>query len=94
MLAVERFAQAMHADDGIVLRIPDVGEWGDEGTTSGTAPDVAVTLDPDDVEQMVTVFNLCFARSAYHLDERGQLTVEDDLHAEVYQAVVGRALPS
>ena len=53
----ERFGvevQAMHADDGIVLRIPDVGAWGDAGSQASAAPDIAVTLEPDDVEQIVT----------------------------------------
>ncbi len=42
--------QAMHGDDGLVLRLPDI-ELGD-----GPAPDVAslVTLEPDDVEDVVT----------------------------------------
>jgi ATP-dependent Lhr-like helicase len=49
----ERFGvdvQAMHGDDGLVLRLPDV-ETGD-----GRAPDVAelVLLDPADVEDLVT----------------------------------------
>ncbi len=49
----ERFGvevQAMHGDDGLVLRLPDVE------TPDGGAPDVAdlVTLDPDDVEDLVT----------------------------------------
>jgi len=49
----ERFGvdvQAMHGDDGLVLRLPDV-ETGD-----GHGPDVAelVLLDPADVEELVT----------------------------------------
>ena len=42
--------QAMHGDDGLVLRLPDVEIEG------GGAPDVAdlVLIDPDDVEAMVT----------------------------------------
>jgi ATP-dependent helicase Lhr and Lhr-like helicase len=42
--------QAMHGDDGLVLRLPDV-ELGD-----GPAPDVAslITLDPDEVQDVVT----------------------------------------
>jgi len=49
----ERFGvdvQAMHGDDGLVLRLPDVE------TPDGRAPDVAdlVTLDADDVEALVT----------------------------------------
>ena len=49
----ERFGvdvQAMHGDDGLVLRLPDVE------TADGRAPDVAdlVALDPDDVEDLVT----------------------------------------
>ncbi len=42
--------QAMHGDDGLVLRLPDV-ELGD-----GPAPDVAslITLEPDDVQDVVT----------------------------------------
>ncbi|MBI4943288.1 MAG: DEAD/DEAH box helicase, partial [Actinobacteria bacterium] len=49
----ERFGvevQAMHGDDGIVLRLPDVE------TPDGRAPDVAdlMTLDADDVEDLVT----------------------------------------
>ena len=49
----ERFGvevQAVHGDDGIVLRLPDV-ETGD-----GSAPDVAdlVVLEPEEVEQLVT----------------------------------------
>ena len=49
----ERFGvdvQAMHGDDGLVLRLPDVE------TDDGRAPDVAdlVLLDPDDVEDLVT----------------------------------------
>jgi ATP-dependent Lhr-like helicase len=49
----ERFGvdvQAMHGDDGLVLRLPDVE------TDDGRAPDVAelVLLDPADVEDLVT----------------------------------------
>jgi ATP-dependent Lhr-like helicase len=49
----ERFGvevQAMHGDDGLVLRLPDVE------TEDGRAPQVAdlIMLDPDDVEDMVT----------------------------------------
>jgi ATP-dependent helicase Lhr and Lhr-like helicase len=49
----ERFGvevQAMPGDDGIVLRLPDVE------TADGAAPEVAdlVTLDPDEVEALVT----------------------------------------
>jgi ATP-dependent Lhr-like helicase len=49
----ERFGvdvQAMHGDDGLVLRLPDVE------LEAGTAPDVAdlVLLDPDDAEDVVT----------------------------------------
>ncbi|WP_106848067.1 ATP-dependent helicase [Blastococcus sp. Marseille-P5729] len=39
-------AQAMHGDDGIVLRVPD---------TTGAPPDVdLITVDPDEVQQLVT----------------------------------------
>jgi ATP-dependent Lhr-like helicase len=49
----ERFGvdvQAMHGDDGMVLRLPDLE------TDDGGAPDVAdlFTLEPDDVEELVT----------------------------------------
>ncbi len=49
----ERFGvdvQAMPADDGIVLRLPDLE------TTDGEAPEISdlILLDPDDVEQLVT----------------------------------------
>jgi ATP-dependent Lhr-like helicase len=49
----ERFGvdvQAMHGDDGIVLRLPDVE------TADGSPPEVSdlVVLDPDDVEELVT----------------------------------------
>src|SRR3954463_3968552 len=49
----ERFGvevQAMHGDDGLVLRLPDVE------TDDGRAPDVAdlVLIDPQDVEDLVT----------------------------------------
>ena len=49
----ERFGvdvQAMHGDDGLVLRLPDVE------LEDGAAPDVAdlVVLDPDDVDAVVT----------------------------------------
>jgi ATP-dependent Lhr-like helicase len=49
----ERFGvdvQAMHGDDGLVLRLPDVD------LDSGAPPDVAdlVLVDPDDVEPLVT----------------------------------------
>jgi len=49
----ERFGvdvQAMHGDDGLVLRLPDVE------TDDGRAPDVAdlVLVDPQDVEDLVT----------------------------------------
>ena len=42
--------QAMHADDGIVLRLPDTGD------DDGTAPDLLehLLIDPDQVEQIVT----------------------------------------
>jgi ATP-dependent Lhr-like helicase len=50
----ERFGvdvQAMHGDDGLVLRLPDVE------TDDGRAPDVTdlLLLDPDDVEDVVRV---------------------------------------
>ena len=52
----ERFGfdvQAMHGDDGIVLRLPDT-EWeGEAATTLGDLAEV-VTLDPDDVTALVT----------------------------------------
>lgn len=41
------------------------------------------------VEQMVSVFNACFARSAYHLDDQHQLDVDDALYDMVYDEVVG-----
>ncbi len=49
----ERFGvdvQAMHGDDGLVLRLPDVE------LEDGSAPDVAdlVVIDPDDVDALVT----------------------------------------
>ncbi|WP_298133865.1 ATP-dependent helicase, partial [Micropruina sp.] len=44
--------QAMHGDDGIVLRLPDVG-WAEEGNP---VPDLvdAIVLDPDEVSGLVT----------------------------------------
>ncbi|MFT3971299.1 MAG: ATP-dependent helicase [Micropruina sp.] len=44
--------QAVHGDDGIVLRLPDVG-WAEEGSP---VPDLmdAVVLDPDEVSGLVT----------------------------------------
>ncbi len=44
--------QAMHGDDGVVLRLPDVG-WAEEGSP---VPDLmdAVVLDPDEVSGLVT----------------------------------------
>ncbi|MFT4227035.1 DEAD/DEAH box helicase, partial [Micropruina sp.] len=44
--------QAMHGDDGIVLRLPDTG-WAEEGTP---VPDLvdAIVLDPDEVSGLVT----------------------------------------
>ncbi|MFV0453022.1 MAG: ATP-dependent helicase [Propioniciclava sp.] len=50
-------AQAMHADDGIVCRIPDVGAPDDLlGRSDGPGPDLldALLLDPDEVNQLVT----------------------------------------
>ena len=41
--------QAMHADDGIVLRLPDIDAW----ETSGS-PEIDVLLDPDEIEGVVT----------------------------------------
>ncbi|MGI8947230.1 MAG: Lhr family ATP-dependent helicase, partial [Ornithinimicrobium sp.] len=56
----ERFGtdvQAMAADDGIVLRLPDLGE-GTEGDPAGRSFDTELaellTLDPDDVADLVT----------------------------------------
>lgn len=54
-------------------------------------PEYGDAVEFDSIEQMVIVFNQCFARSAYHLDEQGRLDVDDELYAEVYEAVVGRA---
>ena len=48
--------QAMHADDGLVFRLPDT-EWGDDlGASGGRPPDVlqAILLEPDDVSPLVT----------------------------------------
>ncbi len=44
--------QAMHGDDGIVLRLPDAG-WAEEATA---APDLleTIVLDPDEVAALVT----------------------------------------
>jgi len=41
--------QAMHSDDGIVLRLPDVGSW-----ASDAAPEIDITLEADEVEAVVT----------------------------------------
>ncbi|MDO5696494.1 MAG: ATP-dependent helicase [Dermatophilus congolensis] len=54
----ERFGfdvQAMHGDDGIVLRLPDV-ELPDDATDGAFMAELAdlVTLDPDDVTELVT----------------------------------------
>ncbi|WP_116948368.1 ATP-dependent helicase [Jiangella endophytica] len=53
--------QAAHADDGIVLRIPDTMDGigfdgvGDDGGLSGEAPDARlVVLDPDELDDIVT----------------------------------------
>ncbi|MEO3927155.1 hypothetical protein ABGB07_25290 [Micromonosporaceae bacterium B7E4] len=48
------------------------------------------TVEFDSIPQMVTVFNACFARSAYLLDDQGWLDVDDDRYAEIYQEIVGR----
>lgn len=56
----ERFGadvQAMAADDGIVLRLPDLGEDDDGGSTSSNFDADLIemlTLDPDEVHDMVT----------------------------------------
>ncbi|HEU4491388.1 MAG TPA: ATP-dependent helicase [Jiangellales bacterium] len=42
--------QAVHADDGMVFRVPDT--WSGDGTEAPTAE--LVLLDPDEVEQVVT----------------------------------------
>ncbi|MFT4217946.1 MAG: ATP-dependent helicase [Micropruina sp.] len=44
--------QAMHGDDGIVLRLPDAG-WADEGSP---VPDVveSIVFDPDEISGLVT----------------------------------------
>lgn len=44
--------QAMHGDDGIVLRLPDTG-WADEGSSLPDLMD-AITLEPDEVSGLVT----------------------------------------
>src|SRR5699024_8236578 len=52
----ERFGvdvQAMHGDDGIVLRLPDMEFDDSSGTHPGEIVDL-ITLDPADVEQVVT----------------------------------------
>ncbi len=53
--------QALAADDGIVLRLPDLGGWDDEGgneRSQGARLDAEVaellTLDPDEVADLVT----------------------------------------
>ncbi|MER7333710.1 MULTISPECIES: hypothetical protein [unclassified Micromonospora] len=40
------------------------------------------------VEQMVSVFNACFACSAYYLDDQHRLEVDDALYDEVYDMIV------
>ncbi|GAA4883147.1 Lhr family ATP-dependent helicase [Serinicoccus chungangensis] len=60
----ERFGadvQALAADDGIVLRLPDLGGWDDAGGTEGSEAarldaEIAelLTLDPDEVADLVT----------------------------------------
>ena len=48
--------QAMHADDGIVLRLPDLGDpWAEDGASAG-APDVLEHLlfDPEEITALVT----------------------------------------
>ncbi|MFC6023529.1 hypothetical protein ACFP2T_46160 [Plantactinospora solaniradicis] len=70
-----------------------VAVWSD-----GTEPAVAsimpeygpASVEFDSIPQMVAVFNACFARSAYFLDDEGQLDVDDDRYAEIYQEIVGR----
>ena len=46
--------QAVHADDGIVLRIPDTGGLLDDGAGGGGPPTDVAIFDPDEVEQIVT----------------------------------------
>jgi len=56
----ERFGvdvQAMHGDDGIVLRLPDFdGPWDQSGDHDALTPDLLdlVLLDPDEVAELVT----------------------------------------
>ncbi|WP_156313136.1 SMI1/KNR4 family protein [Micromonospora sp. HK10] len=65
---------------------------------SDTSEPAVVTIMPEfappevefqSVEQMVTVFNECFARSAYYLNAERQLDVDEELYDEIYAAVVG-----
>jgi hypothetical protein len=66
---------------------------------SGTSEPVVVRVMPeagppwvefDSIEQMVTVFNACFGRAAYHLDPEHRLDVDEALYDEIYTAIVGR----
>jgi hypothetical protein len=47
----------------------------------------------DTIEQMVSVFNACFARSAYFMNDQHRLAVDNVLYEEIYQALVGRPPP-
>jgi len=67
-------------------------------TWSGASEPVVVTIMPEfappqvefqSIEQMVTVFNECFTRSAYYLNEEHQLDVDEELYDEIYAAFVG-----
>ncbi|GAA0221669.1 hypothetical protein [Cryptosporangium japonicum] len=62
---------------------------------SGAGEPVVVTVTPEfgppkvefrSIDQMVAVFNECFARSAFSLDAQHQLEVDDELYAEIRQA--------
>jgi hypothetical protein len=65
---------------------------------SDTSEPLVVAIEPEfappkvefqSVEQMATVFNECFTRSAYYLNAEHQLDVDDELYDEIYVAIVG-----
>jgi hypothetical protein len=42
------------------------------------------------IEQMVHVFNCCFDRGAYYVNDQGRLVMDPDLYDDVYTQILGR----
>lgn len=61
---------------------------GSEASVAGTLVGEPTVIEFTSIQQMVSVFSACFARSAFYVDDRQHFAINPDLYDEVYAELV------